>query len=42
LRAQAAATGFEVAGFLECQPRTEAGKPVEGYAVALERQGSRN
>ena len=35
LRAVAAATGFDVAGFLECSPRTEAGVPVEGYAVAL-------
>lgn len=38
VRAQAAATGYEVAGILECQPRTEAGKPVEGYSVALERE----
>lgn len=37
LRAQAAAAGLEVAGLLECQPRTEAGKPVEGYVAALER-----
>lgn len=39
LRAQAAAAGFDIAGFLECRPRTEAGKPVDGYAVALERPG---
>jgi len=35
LRAVAAATGFDIAGFLECSPRSEAGVPVEGYAVAL-------
>ena len=38
LRAQAEAAGFDVAGFLQCSPRTEAGVPVEGYAVALERK----
>ena len=37
LRAAAAGAGLEVAGLLECVPRTEAGKPVEGYAVALTR-----
>lgn len=37
LRACAAAAGFDVAGLLECHPRTEAGVPVEGLAVALER-----
>lgn len=35
LRAQADAAGFDVTGFLECSPRTEAGQPVPGYAVAL-------
>ena len=35
LRSAAAAAGLDVAGLLECVPRTEAGKPVEGYAVAL-------
>jgi predicted TPR repeat methyltransferase len=35
LRNEAARAGFDVAGFLECHPRTEAGVPVEGYAVAL-------
>ena len=35
LREQAAQTGFDVVGFLECHPRSEAGVPVEGYAVAL-------
>jgi predicted TPR repeat methyltransferase len=37
LRRVAAETGFDIAGFLECSPRSEAGVPVEGYAVALER-----
>jgi predicted TPR repeat methyltransferase len=37
LRRQAARAGLEVSGFLECSPRSEAGKPVEGHAVALER-----
>lgn len=27
--------GYEVAGFLAASPRTEAGQPVEGFAVAL-------
>jgi predicted TPR repeat methyltransferase len=35
LRALAEAAGFDVSGFLECSPRTEAGQPVPGYAVAL-------
>jgi len=35
LRDEAAKAGFEVTGFLECSPRSEAGVPVEGYAVAL-------
>jgi predicted TPR repeat methyltransferase len=35
LRAEAERAGFDVAGFLACTPRTEAGAPVEGYAVAL-------
>jgi predicted TPR repeat methyltransferase len=37
LRRLAAEAGFDVAGFLECSPRSEAGVPVEGYAVALRR-----
>ena len=36
LRAQADMAGFAIAGLLECQPRSEAGVPVDGYAVALE------
>lgn len=36
LRERADAAGIDVVGFLECQPRTEAGVPVEGFAVALE------
>jgi len=35
LRAEAERAGLDVAGFLACHPRTEAGVPVEGYAVAL-------
>jgi predicted TPR repeat methyltransferase len=35
LRAEAARAGFDVAGLLACEPRSEAGVPVEGYAVAL-------
>lgn len=35
LRAQAQRAGFEISGFLECEPRREAGAPVPGYAVAL-------
>jgi predicted TPR repeat methyltransferase len=38
LRDQSEAAGFAVTGFLECHPRTEAGTPVEGYAVALTRR----
>jgi len=32
-----AKAGFEVTGFLTCTPRSEAGIPVEGFAVALRR-----
>ncbi|HSC17602.1 MAG TPA: methyltransferase domain-containing protein [Rhizomicrobium sp.] len=35
LREQAEQSGFEVAGMMECSPRTEAGVPVQGLAVAL-------
>jgi predicted TPR repeat methyltransferase len=35
LRDRAGKAGFEIAGFLECHPRTEAGSPVDSYAVAL-------
>ncbi|HXL98399.1 MAG TPA: methyltransferase domain-containing protein [Rhizomicrobium sp.] len=35
LRAQAGHAGFEISGFVDCVPRSEAGVPVEGYAVAL-------
>jgi predicted TPR repeat methyltransferase len=37
LRTLAQKHGFEVAGLMECTPRTEGGVPVEGYAVALRR-----
>jgi predicted TPR repeat methyltransferase len=35
LRAQAAHAGFDISGFVSCVPRSEAGAPVEGFAVAL-------
>jgi predicted TPR repeat methyltransferase len=35
LRNEAGIAGFDVTGFLECSPRSEAGSPVAGYAVAL-------
>ncbi len=35
LRDEATRGNFGIVGFLECHPRTEAGVPVEGYAVAL-------
>ena len=35
LRDMAARAGFEVAGLIACSPRTEAGEPVRGLAVAL-------
>jgi predicted TPR repeat methyltransferase len=35
IRRMAADYGFEVAGLLDCSPRSEAGVPVEGLAVAL-------
>jgi predicted TPR repeat methyltransferase len=35
LRELAAKSGFGVAGMLQCVPRTEAGEPVAGFAVAL-------
>lgn len=35
LRRQAERAGFEVAGLMACVPRTEAGQPVDGWAVAL-------
>lgn len=35
LRDLARVCGFDVAGFLDCEPRSEAGMPVGGYAVAL-------
>ncbi|MBI3675872.1 MAG: methyltransferase domain-containing protein [Proteobacteria bacterium] len=35
LRAEAAQAGFDVAGLMECVPRSEANAPVEGLAVAL-------
>jgi len=37
IRGEADRSGLEVAGLLACSPRTEAGVPVEGLAVALER-----
>ena len=37
LRALAERTGFKVAGLVAATPRHEAGEPVEGFAVALQR-----
>ena len=37
LRGAAAEAGFALAGLIACSPRTEAGTPVEGLAVALQR-----
>jgi predicted TPR repeat methyltransferase len=37
VRALAERAGFAVAGFVAATPRHEAGQPVEGFAVALER-----
>lgn len=39
LRAAAEHAGFDISGFVACVPRSEAGIPVEGYAVALSRRG---
>jgi predicted TPR repeat methyltransferase len=35
LRREAEAAGFTVVGVIECSPRSEAGVPVQGLAVAL-------
>jgi predicted TPR repeat methyltransferase len=37
VRAEAERAGLRVAGLMACAPRTEAGVPVDGYAVALRR-----
>ena len=37
LRAQAEANGLDIAGLVECAPRTEAGVPVAGLTAALSR-----
>ncbi|MGZ5934060.1 MAG: tetratricopeptide repeat protein, partial [Rhizomicrobium sp.] len=37
IRRVASAAGLDVAGLLVCSPRSEAGVPVEGLAVALAR-----
>jgi predicted TPR repeat methyltransferase len=37
LRARAAHAGFKICGFVECSPRSEAGVPVDGFALALQR-----
>jgi predicted TPR repeat methyltransferase len=37
LRTLADGCGYAVAGFMICNPRTEAGIPVEGYALALQK-----
>lgn len=40
LTAQAFKAGFAVAGLLECVPRMEAKRPVDGFAVALMRRSA--
>jgi predicted TPR repeat methyltransferase len=42
LRGCASRHGFQIAGLLECVPRTEAGAPVEGLACALETVGRKS
>jgi len=37
IRGAAACAGLDLAGLIRCSPRTEAGRPVEGLAVALTR-----
>jgi len=37
LRSEADGFGYTMAGLVNCSPRTEAGVPVEGYAVALQK-----
>jgi predicted TPR repeat methyltransferase len=37
LRQEAARSGFDIMGLLHCTPRTDANKPVEGWAAALQR-----
>jgi len=38
IRHAASLGGFDIAGLIKCSPRTEAGVPVEGLAVALSKQ----
>jgi len=37
LRMESSRAGFDVMGLMQCSPRTEAHKPVDGLAVALQR-----
>jgi predicted TPR repeat methyltransferase len=39
LRAEAAHVGLVISGFVNCVPRSEAGAPVESFAVALTKPG---
>jgi predicted TPR repeat methyltransferase len=41
VRAEAPGAGFDIAGIVACSPRTEAGVPVEGVAVALRKRDQR-
>jgi predicted TPR repeat methyltransferase len=41
LRNEASRAGLDIAGLLACHPRSEAGVPVDGLAVALQRTGER-
>jgi predicted TPR repeat methyltransferase len=40
LRAVAERAGFDISGFVACVPRSEAGAPVDGFAVALSKRTS--
>ena len=40
IRAEAARAGLDLVGLIQCSPRTEAGRPVPGLAVALAKAGS--
>ena len=40
LRSEAEGAGFEIMGMMDCSPRAEAGMPVAGLAVALQRRNA--
>ena len=37
LREEAATCGFDVMGLIACSPRSEANRPVDGFAAALQK-----